>query len=223
VKQLLAFHRINLAIDVGAHLGQFAQRLRQHLGYTGRIVSFEPQPDIFERLKVCAEADDAWDCHQIALGAAKRRMVLNTTENSWSSSLLTPTAQSIGIEPGISVIKQVEVSVARLDSLATQLRIKPDDRIFLKVDAQGFEKRVLEGSRGLDGHIALMQLELPFIPTYEAPQGKGAWMAHEALPILAARGWRVIEVLPGWRDKHSGELLEADFIFARAAPREPGA
>ena len=67
LKQLFAKLEINCVLDVGANCGQFARHLRA-VGYRGRIVSFEPNPDEFERLQRSFSRDPAWSGHPIALG-----------------------------------------------------------------------------------------------------------------------------------------------------------
>ena len=37
--------------DVGAHIGQYALFFAKRVGPGGRVLSFEPNPDIFEQLK----------------------------------------------------------------------------------------------------------------------------------------------------------------------------
>ena len=45
-KRLMQNTGINLILDVGANIGEFAQTMRAY-GYAGRIVSFEPLADAF--------------------------------------------------------------------------------------------------------------------------------------------------------------------------------
>src|SRR6266704_6474169 len=42
LRQMLTHLGISVVFDVGAHVGQYATRLR-NIGYRGRIISFEPQ------------------------------------------------------------------------------------------------------------------------------------------------------------------------------------
>src|SRR4051794_6833275 len=68
VKTLLRVLEIDVAIDVGAHKGEFADFLRD-IGYHGEIVSFEPVRSSFELLTRKRSADRAWRGENVALGA----------------------------------------------------------------------------------------------------------------------------------------------------------
>ena len=58
---------INVVLDVGANVGQYGTGLR-NVGYTGRIVSFEPLSTEFKQLSAKATADGAWQSLNFALG-----------------------------------------------------------------------------------------------------------------------------------------------------------
>jgi len=48
MQRLLAYHNIDLVFDVGTNIGQYAKLLRE-LGYSGRIVSFEPRSSAYSQ------------------------------------------------------------------------------------------------------------------------------------------------------------------------------
>ena len=39
-------------------------------GYSGRVISFEPQSEPFAALRTRADLDPEWECHQLAVGDA---------------------------------------------------------------------------------------------------------------------------------------------------------
>ncbi|MFY7886822.1 MAG: FkbM family methyltransferase, partial [Dolichospermum sp.] len=68
MQRLLAYHNIDLVFDVGANIGQYAKLLRE-LGYSGRIVSFEPLSSAYSQLKAVSEKDPLWEiAPQTAIG-----------------------------------------------------------------------------------------------------------------------------------------------------------
>ena len=67
VAWLLRELEVNIVLDVGANLGQYARSLRAN-GYAGRIVSFEPVPHIADRLEKRASGDPDWQVLRCALG-----------------------------------------------------------------------------------------------------------------------------------------------------------
>jgi hypothetical protein len=81
LQELFAQLRIDTVIDVGANLGQYYEFLRDRIGFTGRIVSFEPHPDLAAQLKKRARADK---------GKQKLRRRLSST-----ASLMFPYGRSM--------------------------------------------------------------------------------------------------------------------------------
>jgi FkbM family methyltransferase len=71
LRQILTKLEISVIFDVGAHVGQYAARLR-HLGYRGRIVSFEPREAAFAELHKRAMLEGQWQALRTALARVSR-------------------------------------------------------------------------------------------------------------------------------------------------------
>ena len=79
---------IDLIMDVGANVGQFALALRS-VGYTGNIVSFEPLTSAYAELCKVASQDKKWQVYKrCAVGHFDGEIQINIAGNSVSSSIL---------------------------------------------------------------------------------------------------------------------------------------
>ena len=84
---LLDLYRVNVIMDVGANEGQFGGYMRS-IGYTGRIISFEPLSTAFRLLEQKTIRDKRWTGFQMGLGDFDGPAVINVSGTSQSSSLL---------------------------------------------------------------------------------------------------------------------------------------
>lgn len=197
---------IDLALDVGAATGLYGTALRAH-GYRGRIISFEPLPDSYAGLRRRIAEDPTWSARQLALGDAATTSTLHVTGNRDSSSLLPMLDRHVEGAPTSVVERTIDVEVARLDELDL---VRPADRALLKIDAQGFEQRVLAGAAGVLGAIRLLELELSLVPLYgHAP------LYREMIDHVEKLGFEPIWFERGFQDRRTGRLLQIDGIFAR--------
>jgi FkbM family methyltransferase len=208
-RRLIEGRGINLVLDVGANTGQFAQSLRTEIGYAGRIVSFEPLNAAFLMLQQNAAADPLWDCVNVALGDVETVGRINISANSHSSSLLEVMERAVQVEPSIAYVGQQEVSVRRLDGLLGKLT-DPNDLVFLKIDAQGYETRILNGALKVLDRFELIQLETSLTPVYLNEP-----LIGDVIKFLDYLDYRIVAIEPGWEDPRTSELLQADLIFAR--------
>ena len=205
--RMFAAHDIDLVIDVGAASGGYGTQLRK-FGYTGRIVSFEPLDSAFAELSKVIAGDSAWTARQAALGSDAGKSVINIASNSDSSSLLPMESAHTEAEPSVGYVGQQTVTVARLDDLIDEIAT-PESRIFLKIDAQGFEKEVLGGAQATLQRCRGLQLELSFIPLYA-----GGMLVDEAIRTAYDAGFQMVGVEQGWAAE-SGQMLQADGVFFR--------
>lgn len=58
-RDLIRERRIEVVLDVGVNIGQYALKLRDD-GYDGVIVSFEPLSDAYADLAAAAASDPGW-------------------------------------------------------------------------------------------------------------------------------------------------------------------
>jgi FkbM family methyltransferase len=205
---LLRHHGIDLVFDVGAAKGLYGRGLRQ-FGYDSVIVSFEPLNDAFGKLERESRADSSWHARHYALGAASGELAINIAGNSDSSSLLPMLERHTSAAPTTNYVGTQTVSLKRLDDVAGEW-IRSSSRAFLKIDAQGYERDVLEGASGVMGDIRGVQIELTFEPLYE-----GGMLFDEAIELLLSQGFSLQGLEPGFRDPTNQQLLQADGVFFR--------
>jgi FkbM family methyltransferase len=200
--EILREFTVDLVVDVGANEGQFGRCLRRE-GYRRSIASFEPLSDVYEQLATIR--DESWCAYRLALGATTGTAKLNRSLNSWSSSVLPITARHVEASPDSAYVGTEEVEMRALDSFGF------DGRIYLKIDAQGFELAVLEGARQmLKRAVVGLELELSTAPLYD-----GQPLMGEMLEVAQAYGFAVFALSPSFIDPQTKEILQFDGVFAK--------
>lgn len=208
--QLLEYYRVDCTVDVGANDGGFASAIRR-LGYTGRIISFEPISGTFEALRRTARGDENWDTVRCAVGDRETEVTINISGNSGlSSSVLPMLGAHLTVAPKSRYVARETVRQERLDVLLPTLGIGPQNRVFLKIDVQGYEGAVLDGASNLFSatHVVGLQVELSLRPLYE-----GSITYREAIDRAESMGFTLVGLSPVFADPDSGELLQVDAVF----------
>jgi FkbM family methyltransferase len=198
----------DVVLDVGANEGQFVTRLRGH-GYSGRVVSFEPQAGPFATLQRLAATDPAWECHQLALGEADAVIPMHVSAFSQSSSLLPIGKVHVDLMPFTAELRTEDVQVTRLDEWAAAHDVA-GRRVFLKLDVQGYEASVLRGAGDLLRDVVGVVAELNFAPLFD-----GQSKYHEVLAMLDAAGFRLAWLTAIHTHPETGDYLWADALFRR--------
>lgn len=203
----LKSHDINLVFDIGANIGQFASELRRS-GYKGRIVSFEPLPQAFEALNKLAHNDADWIIHpRCAVGNNIGVVEINVAENSVSSSILPMLDIHEKIAPQSKYTHKEFVHITTLDSIL-DLYIKPNDKLFIKVDTQGYEWSVLDGASKTLEVCKGVLLELSLIPLYEEQR---LWI--DFIKRLNLSHLHLYAIQPSFVDMRNGQTLQVDGLF----------
>ncbi|WP_323810255.1 FkbM family methyltransferase [Sphingobium baderi] len=183
LRRFLSAFKVDCVFDVGANRGQYATMLRKDAGFTGTILSFEPNPDIFAALSRHAGSDKRWHIFNMALSDFDGTARFNIMAADQFSSLEKPAAGQDAVFAGRNkVTRTVEMPCRRLESLMPELQAAHGFTLpFLKMDTQGHDLSVCEGAGSALDVMAGVQTELGVRPIYEGGAGYRAmidWLAE---------------------------------------------
>jgi len=209
---------INLVLDIGAHHGEYGGLLREHVGYRGEIVSFEPVASSYAQLRQRSQGDTAWRISQFALGDASGSRTINITSGDAMSSFLNPSAAHVArfgrarsLEH-IRIERTETVSVERLDAIWGSLLGETARRnVYLKMDTQGYDLRVLAGAGEKLTSVAALQTEVSVMPIYDDMTDY-----LTALKELCDYGFALTGIFPVTRDSRL-RVIEFDCVMMNAA------
>ena len=202
---------INLVLDVGASAGDYSAALRRS-GYEGRIWSYEPLREAFGLLEKAAASDPLWRTINSGCGATAGSATIHVAKNSCSSSLLPMHDLHLANAPESEYIAQEMISVCSLDD-SVMPSLSAGDRLWLKIDAQGYEAEVLRGATRLMPHVSALEIELSLVPLYQRQL-----LIGEMISTLYQLGFRMIGVSPKpvFSEPETGYALQIDGIFVKA-------
>ena len=207
--KLLQHKKIDLIIDVGANIGQYARSLIG-LGYKGNIISLEPLTVAYEMLVQKTKKYPNWNAaEKIGLGDYDGEAQINVSKNSVSSSILNMSEEHIKASPDALYVDKETIKVKKLDSVFHEYKNNYKN-IFLKIDAQGYEENVLRGASKSLSEIKGLQLELSLVPLYGEQK-----LFLEMVEMIRSYGFEIFSIQQGFTNKQTGRVLQCDVIFFR--------
>lgn len=207
--KIINHFKIDTLFDIGANTGQYAIEVR-NLGYSGKIISFEPLKDAFAELKETSLNDQNWIVNNYAIGKEDTVGFINVAGNSWSSSLLNMLPLHLKNAPESGYIATEEIEIKKLDSVFKSFS-STGDNVMVKIDTQGYERRVLEGASESLSSVRIIQLEMSLVPLYETEV-----LFMEMINYLDNKGFQLFSLEDvGISDTTTGQLLEVDGIFVQ--------
>jgi FkbM family methyltransferase len=193
-------------VDVGANRGQFALIVRKALP-KARIHSFEPLAEpgqIFERI---FDHDSQVTLYPFAIGREKTTATMHITKDDDSSSLLPVTKMQSSLFPGAVEQTVRQVSVYPLSQILECTSIPPAS--LLKIDVQGYELNVLQGSEDVLQKFSHVYVECSFVELYE-----GQALAYQIIAWLEKRNFVLSSVHNIYYGKN-GMAIQGDFLFSQ--------
>lgn len=207
--KLFQTHGINLLLDIGANSGQFAKNI-QIYGYKGQIVSFEPVQSAYDELSKNAMGRPGWTVVRMGIGDERGEMDINVSGAfTLSSSFVAMRPKHLEVAPNTAYTSQERVVVRSVDDIFNDY-CGDGARVFMKVDTQGYEAKVIRGAEKSLPRIAGVQLELSLEQLYE-----GEALAHEMIGLMLSKGYRLVNIEEGMSDPRTGHLLQCDCVFFR--------
>jgi FkbM family methyltransferase len=207
--KLFALLNIQLVLDVGANKGQYHDFLRKYVGFKGRIVSFEPIPELVRELQSAAKSDPLWTVTECAVGSFDGTAKFNVADQTgWSSLLERASIANTDVAARLTTQRTVDVQVRRLDNLLPELlqglSIK---HLYLKLDTQGNDLEAMRGAGEYLHQIPALQSELEFIRVYQSSPS-----VVQSLQFLEEQQFGLTGCYALWRDE-SLRVGEMDAVF----------
>lgn len=212
---LLRLYGVEAVFDVGANNGVSGRYLR-NTGFRGRIVSFEPVSHFYRQLEREAAGDPLWVCRNMALGDAEGELEINVSGDAGgASSFLEQTSALAERAPELRKVGTERVSVSTVDRVAREY-YPEGSRLFLKLDVQGYERKVIEGAAGTLPRVVGMRVEMSLLRCYE-----GEPLMCDMLPYLDGLGFKLTGIEPAWSDRATQEIYQVDGVFFRPEAAAP--
>jgi FkbM family methyltransferase len=207
---MLAERGIDTVLDIGANKGQTGQELRRY-GYRGKIISFEPLPGPHALLQAAAKGDEQWMvAPRMAVGEQAGTVTLNQSVSTEMSSILPVGNNLVKAMPNAATEQEVEATVTTLVEIISS-RCQPADRIFVKIDTQGYERQVLAGLGSLWNRVAGFHIEMSLLPLYE-----GEMLFDQIIALLKEHGFEAYLLYDTSFSKVLKRQLQLDGVFFRS-------
>jgi glycogen(starch) synthase len=172
-------------VDVGANIGMYTVLMANYVGPRGRVIAFEPNPDVLELLRENVALNWVGDRVEIRPTAVADRagsLRLHVTERFMANSSVLEPGEAYFRNIPMDTVREVEVDTETLDALADEL-VSVD---LIKIDVEGAERRVIEGMAGMleRGTVAAVAFEV-----YRERMGDEWPLFADLLRAYAVRGW----------------------------------
>ena len=197
---------ISTVVDVGANVGSYARFIANTLP-KATIYAFEPVPTVYEQLVANTRGLDI-HTFPFALSDSTGKVEMHLNEFTPSSSILPNTVALEENFPKAAKTKPIEINTRQLDEVLDAKDLSKN--IFIKMDVQGVEDRVILGGSELLKETKLVICEVAFVELYSTQK-----LFRDIYSMLVDRGMTFQGHFDQQYDRTTGRPIYADAIFIR--------
>lgn len=196
---------IRTFIDIGAYAGEYIDYAQ--VWFPGcAIYAFEPLNDCYRNLVEKTKDMKNVNVYNYALGDKNGSSVIYRSSYAPSSSLLPMGDLHKKAFPFTSGSSKEQVHVRTLDSVFAGIRLEPN--IFIKIDTQGYEDKIIKGGKKVIRQASIIQIEVSFHTLY-----KGQLLFHDIYSQLYAMGFSLSGFHNQILSPVDGSVLQAHAYF----------
>ena len=198
---------IRTVIDIGANDGEYAAYFGEFFK-PAAIHAFEPLASCQPKLASLRERLPQLTIHQLALADNDGEATFFSNEYAPASSLLAVSDLSRRVFPETERATSTTVRLARLDDVLPVESLERD--IFIKIDVQGVEDRVIRGGQRVFSAATAILVEMAFVAVYERQP-----LFEEIHQLLQDCGLRLAGIKNQIDDVQTGQPLFAHCLYRR--------
>jgi len=171
-KRLIKFlknYKIDLIIDIGSHKGEFIKNIIKYIHFQ-KAYTFEPQKEVFEILKNNLINDNRILHNNLGISdkVGKKKIIINKLSSTSTMSKLDESSYFLKLKNFLIKQKKIkkiyDVETTTVDDYFKGLNLQNS---LLKIDVEGHELNVLEGSKNTIKKIDFVLIENQFFDIYK--------------------------------------------------------
>jgi len=202
----LVLTNCDLVVDIGANNGQWITTVRGH-GYDGDAICIEPLKKNYNKLKIGNSHNTVTiNC---AVGNKNGYIYINEASNGGlSSSILELDDYHINAARDIKYTGKERVKISKLSKILEANRYQ---KIFVKIDTQGYEFEVLKSINKKNfKDIYAFEIETNLVSTY-----KNVTLIEDIIKYLRNRGYKPLRIENGFGMPNFGQQMQVDILFVK--------
>lgn len=176
--------RSRTILDVGANVGRYSWFLQHHAQPGATLYALEPNPDAMTLLRTNLRGLENVYCLELALGERDGVAVLEVPADPMGNRV-TALGHVTALTAGGEEPAGIEVGIRTLDGLVNAGAVRATAPVFMKIDVEGAEQRVLDGAAALVGGLR----PVIYFECQRSHLGRSGGRAEDVWDFLSALGY----------------------------------